>query len=287
MCRFVAYVGQPITLESLIFLPRNSLINQSINAEEFEERLNGDGFGIGWYAPSVAAEPAVFRSVTPAWSNKNLMRLARVVESETILAHVRAASPGMQVLETNCHPFSWGRYCFMHNGHIGDFAKLRRPLRRELSDEAYDMIEGSTDSEHLFALFVANLGKYSELQRGDAMARALEDAVRSVVALQKQHGTGDVSYLNVSVTDGVRLVAIKFTDGPAEHALSLYVRKGRQYICENGVCRMMDSGHGKSSVMVCSEKLSDDAGWEAVPVNHIVLVDEERAVETRPLEVGV
>jgi len=283
MCRFVAYVGQPITLESLVILPRNSLINQSVNAEEFEERLNGDGFGVAWYANSVATEPAVFRSVTPAWSNRNLTSIAHTVQSELFLAHVRAASPGMHVIEANCHPFAAGRYAFMHNGHIGDFDRLRRPLRRGLSDDAYDTIEGSTDSEHLFAMFLDRLRPYSELQRGEAMAHALSDTVRDVLALQAEHGTGDPSYLNVAVSDGVRVVATRYTDGPAEDALSLYTRRGTQYVCEDGVCRMIDSGAGKPSLMICSERLSDDAGWTPVPVNQLVLVNEEREIETRPV----
>lgn len=282
MCRFVAYVGQPITLESLVVLPRNSLINQSVNAEEFEERLNGDGFGVAWYETSVSNEPAVFRSVTPAWSNRNLLSISRVVQSELILAHVRAATPGMHVNEANCHPFTWGRYAFMHNGHIGDFDRLRRPLRRSLSDEAYDSVDGSTDSEHLFALFLDRLRPYADLQRGEALARALGDTVQAVLDLQAEHGTGDPSYLNVAVSDGVRCVALRYTDGPPEDALSLYVRSGSQYVCDEGVCRMVSGGSGKISVMICSERLSDDAGWQPVPVNHLVLVNEERVIETRP-----
>lgn len=283
MCRFVAYVGQPITLESLVVLPANSLINQSVDAKEFEERLNGDGFGIAWYAPAVAEEPALFRSVTPAWSNRNLLRMAKVVQSETILAHVRAASPGMIVTEANCHPFSRGRYSFMHNGHIGDFARLRRQLRRKLSDDAYDLIDGSTDSEHLFALFIDEHASHANGTRIEALAKGLAGAIAHVMELQKEAGTGDVSYLNVAVTDGTRLVAVRYTDGPEEHALSLYVRQGRQYICEDGVCRMIGGTTGKPSVMICSERLSDDPGWESIPVNHMVLVNEERAVEFRPL----
>lgn len=287
MCRFVAYVGQPITLASLVILPRNSLINQSVNAKELEERLNGDGFGIAWYSREVSDEPAVFRSVTPAWSNRNLLQMAKVVQSETILAHVRAASPGMHVFEANCHPFAWGRYAFMHNGSIGDFDRVRRPLRRSLDDEAYDVIEGSTDSEHIFALFVQCLGKYADEPRGEAMALALRDAINAVMGFQRTHGQDETSYLNLAVTDGVRCVAARYTDGPEEDALSLYVRRGNQYICENGVCRMVQNGAGKQSVMICSERLSDEPGWEPVPVNHMVLVDEEREVEVRPITLGV
>lgn len=53
-------------------------------------------------------KPQVFTSITPAWNNENLNRLATKLESGVIFAHVRAAYPGMPVSEQNCHPFQWG-----------------------------------------------------------------------------------------------------------------------------------------------------------------------------------
>ena len=49
MCRFVAYLGEPIFLEDLIAKPRHSLMRQSLRAEEAKTVTNGDGFGVGWY----------------------------------------------------------------------------------------------------------------------------------------------------------------------------------------------------------------------------------------------
>lgn len=92
MCRFVLYHGPPITLGSLVTEPENSLIHQSYQSRERAEPLNGDGFGLAWYAPELSAAPALFRSISPAWNNANLLSLARVVRSHCILAHVRAAT---------------------------------------------------------------------------------------------------------------------------------------------------------------------------------------------------
>src|SRR3954471_19482598 len=92
MCRFVLYLGPRARLSSLIVDPGHSLIRQSVHSREREEPLNGDGFGVGWYARDLAPEPAVFRSITPAWNNRNLQNLARVVASDCVLAHVRAAT---------------------------------------------------------------------------------------------------------------------------------------------------------------------------------------------------
>ena len=128
MCRFVLYLGPRTRLSSLIVDPNHSLIRQSVHSAEREEPLNGDGFGIGWYANELAPEPAVFRSITPAWNNRNLQNLARVVASDCVLAHVRAATQSSGVNEANCHPFRWRRYLCMHNGDIGDFRDVRRKL---------------------------------------------------------------------------------------------------------------------------------------------------------------
>ena len=95
MCRFVMYFGEALTLDRLTTEPTHSLIHQSYKARERREPLNGDGFGIAWYAHDISPEPAVFRSTTPAWSNTNLRQLARVTTSGCVFAHVRAASPLM------------------------------------------------------------------------------------------------------------------------------------------------------------------------------------------------
>ena len=92
MCRFTLYLGPKIRLSSLVVEPKHSIIDQSFHSQSQEEPLNGDGFGIAWYAPGLSEEPALFRSVTPAWNNSNLLELARVVESPLIFAHVRAAT---------------------------------------------------------------------------------------------------------------------------------------------------------------------------------------------------
>ncbi|MBN2475935.1 MAG: class II glutamine amidotransferase [Pirellulales bacterium] len=109
MCRFVLYMGPSITLDLLTTSPTYSIIHQSYKARMRVEPLNGDGFGLAWYVPDVSPEPAVFRSIQPAWNNLNLRHVARVTRSSAVLAHVRAATPGTGVSEANCHPFSNGR----------------------------------------------------------------------------------------------------------------------------------------------------------------------------------
>jgi predicted glutamine amidotransferase len=286
MCRFVLYLGPPIRMSSLITEPAHSVIHQSFHAHEREEPLNGDGFGVAWYEHDLSDEPGVFRSITPAWSNRNLEHLARMTESPCILAHVRAATPGLPVTETNTHPFAWDRFAFMHNGEIGGFLKVKRQLLARLSDAAFEMIAGTTDSEHLFALFRDRLAARAPGGGASvaAMAAALSDAIGDVLALTAT--VGEPSYLNVAVSDGHRAVVCRFTDGPPEAAPSLYLHTGRRYVCEGGLCRMIEPEADHHAVIVSSEPLSADPGWSRVPVNHLVLVHRDRAVDVRPVGAG-
>ena len=227
MCRFALYLGQPILLSSLVTEPENSLIHQSFDSHEASEPLNGDGFGIAWYASEVSDEPALFKEVTPAWSNRNLANLARVTRSSCLLAHVRAASPGSPVTRLNCHPFSWGRFSFMHNGRVGGFRKLERRLRDQLSDDAYLRIRGSTDTEHLLALFSDLHQRSRESSPLTRMKEALVATLETIEQLKADAGVEDVSFMNLAVADGERAVVTRWTSEDPATAYSLYHLAGR------------------------------------------------------------
>ncbi len=85
--------------------------------------------------------PAVYTSTTPAWSNVNLTRLSDKIRSSLVFAHVRAASVGSPVTELNCHPFSAGRYLFMHNGALAGFEILRRQMIMLMSESAFSAVK--------------------------------------------------------------------------------------------------------------------------------------------------
>jgi glutamine amidotransferase len=282
MCRFVLYKGPPLTIASLVTEPAHSLIAQSTSSREADEPLNGDGFGVGWYVPALSDKPAVFRSVTPAWNNGNLLDLARVTRSHLIMAHVRAATRGLPVTELNCHPFQFGRYAFMHNGDVGGFAHMRRKLLGSLSDTAFGAIKGSTDSEHLFGLFLDEIEKRGEGEGAPRLADALLAAVQRAAALSRESGRNEHSYLNIAVADGKSAVALRWTSDDPAHASSLYLHTGRRYACKDGVCAMIQPEAGQGAVIVSSERLSDDPGWQVINPNHALLIHEDSTVDFRP-----
>ena len=125
MCRWIAYRGETIPLEQYVTAPAHSLVVQSLKALESTASTNGDGFGMGWYGEH--PEPGLYREVRPAWSDENLRYLCRHIRSNLFFAHVRAAT-GTPITRPNCHPFACGRWMFMHNGSVGNWARLRRQV---------------------------------------------------------------------------------------------------------------------------------------------------------------
>jgi predicted glutamine amidotransferase len=292
MCRFTLYLGPPVRLASLLTEPSHSLIRQSYEASERSEPLNGDGFGVGWYAPRLTPEPAVFHAITPAWNNGNLQSIAKVVTSPCILAHVRAASPGSDVNLANCHPFSFGRHLLMHNGNIGSFRRIRRRLLESLGDEAYHLVRGSTDTEHLFAVFIDELGRdagadtenepdggVGARRLGAALARALS----KITAFIEAEGGGEPSFLNVAVTDGSRAAVARFTDHSTEKPESLYILADELYEPAGRQFHPSRVGDEGPSVVVSSERLTDDERWSPVPANTLLMVDRWTAPVLVPL----
>lgn len=286
MCRFVAYIGNPVKIDELVVKPNNSLINQSIKARESEITLNGDGFGIGWYAPDISSEPALFTSVHPAWNDRNLNYLAAKVRTNCLLAHVRAATEGI-VSEANCHPFHYKNLLFMHNGGLGGFNVIKRYMRRGLSDDVYEWLKGQTDSEHLFALVIEILNKKNLPEfTAETLADCLMEAIALTEKMKTEHGVSEDSWINAVFTDGRAMVAVRYVTNLQEEPSSLHYSEGNKYECKDGVCEMRPSGPEDHAVIISSETLTDKAAdWKSIPANHLLLVNENLNTSLRKCKI--
>jgi predicted glutamine amidotransferase len=238
MCRWAAYTGAPIFLEEIISRPGHSLIHQSHCATQCHSAINADGFGIAWYG--ARAEPGLFRDVLPAWSDPNLRSLTAQVQSGLFLAHVRA-STGTATSRNNCHPFTHGRWSFMHNGQIGGYDAFRRDADMMIPEALYPYRKGATDSEALFLVALAE--GLDDDPRG-----ALERAAARFINLARAKGQGPHLRMTAALSDGQRLYAVRYATDDA--APSLYHR-------------WSDTRGGRA---VVSEPLeAGEGGWEEVP----------------------
>ena len=274
MCRWMAYSGDPILVEDLLFRPKHSLIDQSLHSRLGATTTNGDGFGIGWYGEGPV--PALFKSVDPAWNDQNLREIASQVRTPLFLAHVRA-STGTPVQRTNCHPFRHGRWLWMHNGALRGFHEIKRELLGAVDSSLYADIEGSTDSEALFFLALT-------FGLVDDPFTAVSRAVGFVEKVGHSHGVDDPVQMTVATTDGESLWVFRYSSERKSRSLffSTKVASLRQLHPEVEVLhRLSDEAR-----FVVSEPLRDLPGaWNEMPESSagVVRPGQDEIREFRPV----
>jgi glutamine amidotransferase len=254
MCRWLAYSGSPVQLEDLLYKPKHSLIDQSLHSTLGAETTNGDGFGVGWYGR--VETPGVFHSLEPAWNNRNLRDLAAHIESPLVFAHIRAAI-GSAVQETNCHPFRYGRWLFMHNGFIGDFRQVKRDLVLAIDPSLYPSIEGSSDTEVFFYLALT-------LGLEDDPPSAVESAVGLIEEVGRKHGVEHRIQMTVATTNGTNIWAFRYSSERDSRSLfySTDVSTLRELHPEVEILATLSD----ESRLVVSEPLRELPGaWNEVP----------------------
>jgi len=270
MCRWIAYSGPALRLDTVLLRPHHSLIDQSLRARLNRLPTNADGFGVAWYGDF--EEPGLYRDVRPAWNDENLRQVARHVESPLFLAHVRAAT-GTAVQRSNCHPFLHGRWAFQHNGQIPDFVRVRRALAFDVAPEIFPDLLGTTDSELMFLLAVT-LG-LAEDPRG-----ALQRMVGRVERACREAGIAKPVHFTAALADGTRLYVVRYsTEGdPATAFLSRDLRCLKDL---HGDYDALPPG----GLVVVSEPLDDlEDNWKTIPPSSFCTIegDEVDVVRFEP-----
>jgi predicted glutamine amidotransferase len=261
MCRWIAYTGSPVLIEDLLYVPENSLIVQSLHAQLGVEPTNGDGFGVGWYGDGDV--PGRYRSIEPAWNDRNLREVASQIRSGLVLAHVRA-STGTPVQQSNCHPFRHGKWLWVHNGALAGFHDTKRDLLLQVDPVLFADIEGSTDSELFF---------YLALTFGleDDPPAAVARAVGLIEEVGRRHGQQFPIQMTVATTDGETLWAFRYSSEGRSRSLfhSTDISTLREQYPDNPVLHKVPD----DARMVVSEPLGGLRGaWQEVPESTCVVL---------------
>ncbi|WKT81972.1 MULTISPECIES: ergothioneine biosynthesis protein EgtC [unclassified Thermosynechococcus] len=249
MCRLYAYMGRKTSLAHALVDAPHSLLVQSYQPREMTAgRLNADGFGVGWYAARQDVPPFLYRQTLPMWHDINFTEhLSRYIQSACFLANVRSATPGQPVQMTNTQPFRWGRWLGVHNGFIENFRQtLYRPMRDRLSDICYNIVEGSTDSEHLFALFCNELVLNPQLSPLMVLRQTLQ-----IVFSLAQAARTSVSAAMI-LTDGVYILATRCGRGTPPPTL---------YWSQDA-----------EKIQLTSEPVDQQTEWYPLPENKLLLM---------------
>ena len=263
MCRWIAYSGSELRMDSLLLRPEHSFIRQSNHAHHSSYAVNGDGVGVGWYGEGGA--PGLYRDTRPAWNDENLHSLAIHVRSRMFLAHVRASS-GSAIQRTNCHPFRFGHWLLQHNGEIVRFGELKQRLDQLVAPELYAHMQGSSDSERLLFLALSS-GLDSDAPR------ALALMVGCIEALGRERDVANPLTMTLAVADGRRLFGVRYSSSGnsptlyhSVHPHALRERGGREDLLP------------PDSVLLVSEPLDEvTEHWREVPEGTLITVENGEA----------
>ena len=287
MCRLVAYLGTPIFTDEIIVKPTNSLIHQSYAAEETEYPVNGDGFGFGWYKKEIREEPGLYKSISPAWNDQNLVYNASFIKTSCFLAHIRAATVGGISME-NTHPFSYKQYLMMHNGGIQEFDKIKYDFVKLLDPEAFLWIQGQTDTQYILALFMTNARRLN-IERpatAEQLVACFNKTFKDIENLKQRNGVQALALYNIVLTDGNRIIATRYSTDPDHEVRTLhYAEKMSCRICKEGTLKMSEPDEKRTATLISSEKLSEDSDrWKEIPQNHAIFIDEDLDVSLFKLD---
>ncbi len=181
MCRHLGWLGEPVSIASLVLDPPCGLLMQSYAPRRQKHGLlNADGWGVGFFDEQ---QPRRWRSAAPLWGDASFASVAPALRSDCVVAAVRSATVGMPIDATASAPFSDGRWLLSHNG-IVDRAVL--PPSRTA--------ESTVDSALLAALIF------------DRGLDALGDTVTEIGAADPG------ARLNILAADGSRLLATTWGD---------------------------------------------------------------------------
>ncbi|WVN85295.1 uncharacterized protein L203_100440 [Cryptococcus depauperatus CBS 7841] len=222
--------------------------------------------------------PCIFKSISPAWSNDNLIRLAEKIRSSLIFAHVRAVTSPGAPSEANCHPWMFGKLMWMHNGEINEFSKIKRALQQSLPEELYLYPSGNTDSEYAFMVFLSKLKdpharSFTHVELKDAMM----ETIQFINKLCKDYGVTGPSLLNFVVTDGDTVVATRYISSRTSEASSMFFSSGTSFDeyqgSSRGLYRMTKADKRENIVMIASEPLTfERSDWMEVKTNTMIVV---------------
>jgi glutamine amidotransferase len=128
MCRHLAYLGEPVSLRTVLVDPPHGLVVQAwAPRRQRHGVVNADGFGVGWYADGDPV-PARYRRAGPIWSDESFADLARVTTTRAMLGAVRSATAGTDPGPAAAAPYAHGRWLFSHNGALNGWSSAAAGL---------------------------------------------------------------------------------------------------------------------------------------------------------------
>ena len=134
MCRHLGWLGEPVSVASLVLDPPDALLRQSYSPRlQKHGTMNADGWGAGFFD---AGTPRRWRSAAPLWGDASFASVAPALRSGCVVAAVRSATVGMPIEPSASAPFTDGRWLLSHNGVVDRSVLPLSPAAESTVDSA-------------------------------------------------------------------------------------------------------------------------------------------------------
>jgi glutamine amidotransferase len=195
---------------------------------------------------------------------------------------------------------------FMHNGGIGGWRHVKRALALSIAEKWFINVQGSTDSEWAFALFLDSMERAGHspddegaAEKGfghtvlrKAMLKTIERINAFIAAIPSELRTEDTrSLLNFAVTDGYSVVCTRYVSSCTDEAASLFFSSGTSWLEDlpppattspvsseppEKVFKMHRLDKSSSTILISSEPLTFDRdNWVTVPTNSTLTIHNQ------------
>lgn len=282
MCRVLIYLGkQDICIYDLLYASDNSLSHQSYAPQLMDRMHNLAGFGFCAWSPESFdnSTPFYYRTIDLPFFDKNLYRLSKKISSNCFLAHIRGVEYSINevINEENSHPFKYDltELAFAHNGFLPQFYRIKLLLTNYIKPEIYCQINGTTDSEFIYAIFLSQLINY----RGEITKEEVSSSlIKTLVILKKvmfENKIHEPAPLNLFITNGKFILVTRFVlnfgqiSNISESAFiryyTLWATFGEKYGLHQGQYKMYGNNK-RHSILFASEPLTKNkTTWIELP----------------------
>lgn len=291
MCRVISYIGEPLMMDELIYKPSNSLVEQAYNPKFMFHYKNFSGSGfVAWHRQKqVSDRPVLYKTKNLPFYDSNLRRLAKTIQADSAIAHVRGGSltDSVVVIDSNAHPFMFkdAPIALAHNGSLRGLNKIKAELCALIHPHWLVSMRGTTDTEWIYALLLTHLcesGKnaYTAKEVVDATMHTFE----SIGKLRAAKNIHMASPVNLFISHGQATIIARFVYDFGNYTTSLreshlqyhtlWYTYGERYAEHDGEYRMIP---GTPRSMLCaSEPITlDTTGWVEVPEYAIMSVERQ------------
>jgi predicted glutamine amidotransferase len=211
-------------------------------------------------------EPVVYKQPMAAWQDSQFATEAHDLTGTTFIAHIRYSS-GAAMAVRNTHPFLQDDRIFAHNGVVTGLDLVDGRLR-ELG--VYDLVQGDTDSERIFALITACIRR----RDGDVGA-GIVDAIGWLAE------TVPIYAVNMLLSTATGMWALRY---PETHELYLLDRRDiddrRLRMRSDRITAHSEQLTSDASVLFASEPMDDD-DWQLFAPGELVHVDADLKIDRR------